>query len=528
MENLKKRFCNALARIFEVWRWGVYLLCAFFATTIFIFWSGGYWMNTQHRLSDAKIYTAELDAGVDRVLEGSRPIAGLINAARFSKGADDPASDDRWWRPLPGFEGLFEVRDATPPAGAELTQAWPPDATPVLGETMRLRLLRVLAPSGDKQPRDLVARRLAGLGTGGPDGDGAASEALVTGLLVEVADADGAAFSPVLALTLRPPRDEAPILAVEVLALGPKELPGRSHDLGNLAGRSAEFGLPPGALAEAQAGEPSALTGGPIRPLGLLPLLSFQRPDIFWCLGIRPVRLQGDEASVARAVADRLQEELRRRSELPLPGGVQPRATPTEDQRAVLADAVATILRLTLRRELTGERAGSGVAQVEAARSPLGHPYGMRVRVREAVPAVSFSFGFGLWFQRVLNGSDHWGIIQFGIITLFAAGTLWWVVSLSKKLRDLSRRDLEFGQFIGFALPSAGFVGTVIGVGAAPGRIGDVLVKDPVLQQQALRDMGASLTTAFDTTLVALVLSLVFALLLHVMRWHVQSRGSSA
>ncbi len=65
---------------------------------------------------------------------------------------------------------------------------------------------------------------------------------------------------------------------------------------------------------------------------------------------------------------------------------------------------------------------------------------------------------------------------------------------------------------------------TVIGLGSTPGRIGVLLVKNPVLQQQAMRNMGASLETAFAITLAAPALFLVFALMPHVTRWHLQSR----
>ena len=91
------------------------------------------------------------------------------------------------------------------------------------------------------------------------------------------------------------------------------------------------------------------------------------------------------------------------------------------------------------------------------------------------------------------------------------------VLDLSNRVKEhtdflLQRFDSEMGfvRYLAWAIPSIGFIGTVLGIGASLGNA-----------DQASTDISAvtgPLNTAFDTTLVALVLSLGVMFLLH----HVQ------
>jgi biopolymer transport protein ExbB/TolQ len=76
----------------------------------------------------------------------------------------------------------------------------------------------------------------------------------------------------------------------------------------------------------------------------------------------------------------------------------------------------------------------------------------------------------------------------------------------------LQRFDSEMGfvRYLAWALPSIGFIGTVLGIGASLGQAGQAA--------QNIEAVTDPLNTAFDTTLVALVLSIGVMFLLH----HVQ------
>lgn len=73
-------------------------------------------------------------------------------------------------------------------------------------------------------------------------------------------------------------------------------------------------------------------------------------------------------------------------------------------------------------------------------------------------------------------------------------------------------------RFLVWVIPSIGFIGTVIGIGNALLGTGDVLAGDPLEQQAAIQRIAARLGTAFDTTFVALIVSIPATLLLHVLQ----------
>lgn len=70
-------------------------------------------------------------------------------------------------------------------------------------------------------------------------------------------------------------------------------------------------------------------------------------------------------------------------------------------------------------------------------------------------------------------------------------------------------------RYLAWAVPSIGFIGTVIGIGNALGDAHKVL-GEPSQKQGAIQEITALLGTAFDTTLVALICSLVLMFCWHV------------
>ncbi|MEM9825169.1 MAG: MotA/TolQ/ExbB proton channel family protein [Planctomycetota bacterium] len=82
--------------------------------------------------------------------------------------------------------------------------------------------------------------------------------------------------------------------------------------------------------------------------------------------------------------------------------------------------------------------------------------------------------------------------------------------------RDESAQSTSFGMLSGFlwAIPVLGFIGTVLGLAAAIGNFGAVLEAEKDIDQivQRLKEVTGGLSTAFETTLVALLIALVLQL----------------
>lgn len=72
--------------------------------------------------------------------------------------------------------------------------------------------------------------------------------------------------------------------------------------------------------------------------------------------------------------------------------------------------------------------------------------------------------------------------------------------------------EQEFINYIAWAIPSVGFIGTVLGIAASLG-----FAKDATTPE-GIEKVTSMLAVAFDTTLVALVLSIVLMLLVHSLR----------
>jgi len=67
-------------------------------------------------------------------------------------------------------------------------------------------------------------------------------------------------------------------------------------------------------------------------------------------------------------------------------------------------------------------------------------------------------------------------------------------------------------RYVGWAIPSVGFIGTVIGIAASLG------VADRASSTDGIREMTTLLNIAFDTTLVSLVLSLILMYFYHLLQ----------
>lgn len=76
---------------------------------------------------------------------------------------------------------------------------------------------------------------------------------------------------------------------------------------------------------------------------------------------------------------------------------------------------------------------------------------------------------------------------------------------------DRVHEDLFF-DFVAWALPSLGFLGTVVGIGQGMALANKVLTPDPDVQAQTISLMTQQLGTAFYTTLVALACAIPFTL----------------
>lgn len=78
--------------------------------------------------------------------------------------------------------------------------------------------------------------------------------------------------------------------------------------------------------------------------------------------------------------------------------------------------------------------------------------------------------------------------------------------------------ESAFLRYLVWLLPTVGFVGTVVGIGDALLGAAGVLVGSTLDQQAAIQSIAGNLGTAFDTTFIALVLSVPAMLLLYVVQ----------
>jgi hypothetical protein len=91
-----------------------------------------------------------------------------------------------------------------------------------------------------------------------------------------------------------------------------------------------------------------------------------------------------------------------------------------------------------------------------------------------------------------------------------------------RRLRQIDS-DMSPLVYLGWSLPSLGFVGTVLGLGTALLTAGDMVTPNSELQRDAIQTVSIYLGRAFDKTFVALLLSLVQMALIYGVRWAQES-----
>ena len=104
--------------------------------------------------------------------------------------------------------------------------------------------------------------------------------------------------------------------------------------------------------------------------------------------------------------------------------------------------------------------------------------------------------------------------------------------TLSLEIQELRENmDSRFGmiKYFAWAVPSIGFIGTVVGIGDALGNAHNVIGQTAEYQTKGqIQLITGQLGIAFDTTLISLLLSIVLVLLIHVLTRREEHLISSA
>ena len=88
----------------------------------------------------------------------------------------------------------------------------------------------------------------------------------------------------------------------------------------------------------------------------------------------------------------------------------------------------------------------------------------------------------------------------------------------SQELKDNMDSKIGMVKFFAWAVPSVGFIGTVIGIGDALGGAHNVIGQEGSFETKgAVQQITGQLGVAFDTTLIALVLSILLVMIIHIL-----------
>ena len=301
----------------------------------------------------------------------------------------------------------------------------------------------------------------------------------------------------------------------------------------------------------------------------------------FPLLGLRPVSASSDGEALARRFFPLMEKNARGLVE----GGNQRR--PSGDMEEKATALLTELLNRRVGEPLVSETNDElAIPDGEHSASPADASYSA---VRYKSP------GDLIWIQQLFNGSDGWGVIQYGTVIVFyclmvnLAAKIWSTYTQGKYLQlaedndplfsrlamdernsesirsrmasieklgaqygegrscapvDLSatghsallherdvltavkgRADLMLEQIgtnystvrlLSWMMPSIGFLGTVIGIGAALSGTSRVLAGDDLDRQASIGAMSQSLGTAFNTTFVALAASVITMPLVHL------------
>jgi hypothetical protein len=145
--------------------------------------------------------------------------------------------------------------------------------------------------------------------------------------------------------------------------------------------------------------------------------------------------------------------------------------------------------------------------QRQIASSPLPESWDVVLQPRDLIPIrrdIISRFPPGEWFP---------GLIDLCILRFQASHSVEQTVSVLNSALELAahRLDLHYSpvRYLGWAIPTFGFVGTVVGISLALGRI------EPTAVEQPLGEIARALGTSFYTTLVALTESALLVWLHH-------------
>lgn len=116
----------------------------------------------------------------------------------------------------------------------------------------------------------------------------------------------------------------------------------------------------------------------------------------------------------------------------------------------------------------------------------------------------------------------EWVALNNLCVTALETGELSTTIASLSEVTDHRLKELDSSKgaitYLAWAIPSIGFIGTVLGIGSALGEAGGMLTPDTDTQKSVVDQVTAALGMAFDTTLIALVLSLLLMFLIHIIR----------
>lgn len=139
-------------------------------------------------------------------------------------------------------------------------------------------------------------------------------------------------------------------------------------------------------------------------------------------------------------------------------------------------------------------------------------------------PLTLLLFFWGLILITGKWGAIYWNMIKHNTTALHELYQHSKTQKAKNKLLDLCWQQLDsfytIPKYINWAIPILGFIGTVLGISLATEGLSDLLATSESNYSQLLSEALSPLGIAFDTTLIALTLSLVLTLLQTlVYRW---------
>lgn len=180
---------------------------------------------------------------------------------------------------------------------------------------------------------------------------------------------------------------------------------------------------------------------------------------------------------------------------------------------AVLLGFWAAVILLFKRRKLSIQR--------RALARPVVPENQQFVLTRESAPDILTTI------YAIADFPDQFLVFRRILIALSSLKNLGRIGDVDEVLQSMADRDesasaTSFGMLAGFlwAIPVLGFIGTVLGLASAIGNFSSLLNDESEVSQivSSLREVTGGLSTAFETTLVALVIALLLQLWITVQK----------